>query len=80
MIVDGCDAVVVLGSDRPNTGAFAEKRANMNLQLSDEQAAALERELRDLIDADRYFLSPRVRTLREILNKIRPESVGFRYR
>jgi hypothetical protein len=52
----------------------------MNLQLSDEQAAALERELRDLIDADRYFLSPRVRTLREILNKIRPEPVGFRYR
>ena len=29
MIVDGCDAVVVLGSDRPNTGAFAEKRANL---------------------------------------------------
>ena len=29
MIVDGCDAVVVLGSGRPNTGAFAEKRANL---------------------------------------------------
>ena len=29
MIVDGCDAVVVLGSDRPNTGAFVEKRANL---------------------------------------------------
>jgi hypothetical protein len=27
----------------------------------------------NLIDADRYFLSPRIRTLREILNKIKPE-------
>ena len=29
MIVHGCDAVAVLGSDQPNTGAFAEKRANL---------------------------------------------------
>jgi hypothetical protein len=45
----------------------------MNLELTEEQAAALEKELRDLIDADSYFLSPRVQTLREILYKIRPE-------
>jgi hypothetical protein len=45
----------------------------MTLDLSDEQAALLARELRDLIDGDRFFLSPRVRTLREILNMIRSE-------
>jgi hypothetical protein len=45
----------------------------MNLELTDERAELLARELRELIDADRYFLSPRVQTLREILNRIRPE-------
>ena len=53
------------------------KRANaiggMNLDLSDEQAAALERELRRIVDDDRYPLSPRIRVLREIRNMIRPE-------
>jgi hypothetical protein len=34
----------------------------MNLELSDEQAAALERELTAIIDGDRYFLSPRFRS------------------
>jgi len=33
----------------------------MNLQLSDEQATALERELRRIIDDDRYPLSPRMK-------------------
>jgi len=47
----------------------------MNLELSDEETALLETELRNILDNDRYFLSPRVRTLREILNKIRPEPV-----
>jgi hypothetical protein len=45
----------------------------MNLQLSDEQAAALERELTAIINGDRYFLSPRIQMLREIRNMIRPE-------
>ena len=45
----------------------------MNIQLSDEQAAALERELRRIIDDDRYPLSPRIQMLREIRNMIRPE-------
>jgi hypothetical protein len=45
----------------------------MNLELSDEQAATLERELTAIVDGDRYFLSPRIRTLREIRNMIRPE-------
>jgi hypothetical protein len=48
---------------------------SMHLELSDEQAALLAKELRDLIDGDRYFLSPRVRTLQEILDMIRPQPV-----
>jgi hypothetical protein len=43
------------------------------IELSDEQAAALEKELAAIIDGDRYFLSPRSRMLREILHKLRPE-------
>jgi hypothetical protein len=42
----------------------------MNLELSDEQAAALERELTAIIDGDRYFLSPRIQKLREIRSMI----------
>jgi hypothetical protein len=45
----------------------------MHLDLSDEEAAALLRELDSLIDGDRYFLSPRIKTLRAIRGKLRPE-------
>jgi hypothetical protein len=45
----------------------------MNLQLTDEQAAFLARELTAIIDGNRYLLSPRIQTLREIRNMIRPE-------
>jgi hypothetical protein len=45
----------------------------MNLDLTDEQAAALLKELNDIIDGDRYFMSQRIRTLKEIRAKIRPE-------
>jgi hypothetical protein len=45
----------------------------MNLELTDEQAEALIRGLRTLIDDDRYPLSPRVAPLKEILAKLRPE-------
>jgi hypothetical protein len=45
----------------------------MILDLSEEQAAALEREVRRIIDDDRYPLFPRIQTLREIRNMIRPE-------
>jgi hypothetical protein len=41
----------------------------MNLELSDEQAAALEREIDGIIDDDRYPLSPRMQVLRDILAK-----------
>jgi hypothetical protein len=44
-------------------------------ELSDQQAALLEREFTAIIDGDRYFLSPRIQTLREIRNMIRPEPV-----
>ena len=45
----------------------------MNLDLTDEETAALLRELDSLIDGDRYFMSARIKTLRAIRAKIRPE-------
>ena len=45
----------------------------MHLDLTDEEAAALLRELDGIIDKDRYFLSSRIKTLRAIRAKIRPE-------
>lgn len=47
----------------------------MNLDLTEEEAAALLRELNGIIDGHRYFLSPRIRTLKAIRGKIRPEPV-----
>ena len=47
----------------------------MNLDLTDEESAALLRELDGLIDGDRYFLSERVKILKAIRAKIRPEPV-----
>ena len=47
----------------------------MNLDLTNEETAALLRELDALIDGDRYFMSPRIKTLKAIRAKIRPEPV-----
>ena len=47
----------------------------MHLDLTDEETAALLKELDGLIDGDRYFLSSRIKTLRAIRAKIRPEPV-----
>jgi hypothetical protein len=47
----------------------------MTLDLTDHEAAALLKELTGLIDGDRYFLSERVKTLKAIRAKIRPEPV-----
>jgi hypothetical protein len=47
----------------------------MTLDLTDEEAAALLKELDGLIDGDRYFLSPRVKILKAIRAKLRPEPV-----
>ena len=43
----------------------------MNLDLSDEESRALAQLLRP-IDDDRYPLSPRIRTLQGILDKLHP--------
>jgi hypothetical protein len=48
----------------------------MNLELSDEQAAALEKELAAIIEGDRYFLSPRIQMLLEIRNTDPPRIAG----
>jgi hypothetical protein len=42
----------------------------MTLELTDEEAAALLRELNTIIENDRYPLSPRIRTLRDIRAKL----------
>jgi hypothetical protein len=47
----------------------------MNLDLTDEETAALLRELDGIIDGDRYFLSERIKTLKAIRAKMRPEPV-----
>ena len=44
----------------------------MHLELTDEESAALDHELHDITERDRYPFSPRIRTLRGILAKIRP--------
>jgi hypothetical protein len=45
----------------------------MRLDLSDDEASALTRELHEIVENDRYPFSPRIRTLRAILGKLRPE-------
>jgi hypothetical protein len=45
----------------------------MHLDLTDEETAALTRELHEIVENDRYPFSPRIRTLRGILAKLRPE-------
>jgi hypothetical protein len=47
----------------------------MNLDLNDEETAALLTELDGLIDGDRYLMSERIKTLKAIRAKIRPEPV-----
>jgi hypothetical protein len=45
----------------------------MHLDLSDDETAALIREFHDIIESDKFPFSPRIRTLRAILGKLRPE-------
>ena len=47
----------------------------MRLDLTDEETAALTQELHDIVEHDSYPFSPRIRTLRAILAKLRPEPV-----
>jgi hypothetical protein len=46
-----------------------------HLELSDEEATALIKELQEITRNDRYQFSPRIRTLKDILAKFRPEPV-----
>jgi hypothetical protein len=57
----------------PSNGKLASNRRVMNLGLTDEETAALLRELDRIIAEDRYPLSARIRTLKAIRAKIRPE-------
>ena len=45
----------------------------MHIELTDEQSEALIWELSQIIDGDRYPLSPRIVVLKEILGMLRPE-------
>ena len=45
----------------------------MNLELTDAQKEALIRELSQIVQNDRYPLSPRIVALKEILGQLRPE-------
>ena len=47
----------------------------MNLNLTDEETTLLLKELDDIIENDRYFLSGRIQMLREIRAKIKPYPV-----
>ena len=47
----------------------------MHLDLSDDETAALTKELDDITRNDRYPFSERIRTLKAILGKLRPEPV-----
>ena len=47
----------------------------MNLDLNDDETAALARLLRRAIDDDKYPLSPRTRLIQGILNKLDPPPV-----
>jgi len=53
--------------------AVRENISDMNLNLSEEQAALLARELTTIIDNDRFSLSPRIQMLCEIRNMIGPK-------
>jgi hypothetical protein len=46
-----------------------------HLDLTDEEAAALIKELADITGNDRYPFSSRIQTLRAILAKLRPEPI-----
>jgi hypothetical protein len=55
--------------------AYVEVSPMAHLDLTDDEAAALTQELHDIVENDRYPFSPRIRTLRAILAKLRPEPV-----
>jgi hypothetical protein len=63
-----------IGADWPASGHWLRSPyRGMNVQLNALQAEVLIRELSQIIQNDRYPLSPRIRVLTEILGMLRPE-------
>jgi hypothetical protein len=57
-------------------GAFRGVKLNMRLDLTDEEEAALLKELNQIIENDRYPLSHRIRVLRAIRAKFPTAPAG----
>jgi hypothetical protein len=47
----------------------------MHLEMTDDETAALIKELNDIVESDRHPFSPRIRIPSAILAKLRPETV-----
>jgi hypothetical protein len=47
----------------------------MNLELSEEKVPYLTQKLHNIVENDRYLFSPRIRTVRAMFSKFRPEPV-----
>ena len=58
-----------------STSAPAHHIRGMDLELDDELAAALIKELAEIVEGDPYPFSPRISTLRAILEKLAPQPV-----
>jgi hypothetical protein len=65
-----CGVVLVSGVSPPVVNSPIRVAG---LDLTDEETAALLQQLDGLIDGERYFLSPRIKTLKAIRARIRPE-------
>jgi hypothetical protein len=61
---------LTLSHARATSGSQSLLEREMQLDLTDEEAAALLRELNNIIENDRYPLSPRIRMLRGIRAKL----------
>jgi hypothetical protein len=71
------DQLKVAEGNRRHRGVHAGQPrayiAEMNLDLSDAETAALIQHLKRAIDSDRFPLSPRLAPLKAIFAKLRPE-------
>src|SRR5690349_15729161 len=65
-VIGGLSAAFLTANLDPISGA---------MHLDEEETAALIKELHDIVENDPYPFSPRIRTLRAILAKLRPEPV-----
>ncbi len=67
-----------LGTPKPplSPGGGTHHLAGMNLDLTDEETAALTKHLRQAIDEDHFPLAPRHAPIRLILAKLDPQEAG----